>query len=163
MLIKIKKNGTLIFKKFQFKCALGKSGVKKNKKEGDGATPHGIFSIGKIYYRADRIRKINTNLCSKIIKKNMGWCNNPNDKYYNKEFNLSLKKKGEKIFRKDHIYDAFIIINYNMNPVIPNKGSAIFLHLTKKYKPTAGCVAISFKDFLTLTKFIKPRDKIQIY
>ena len=69
MLIKIKKDGILIFKKFQFKCALGKSGIKKNKKEGDKATPKGIFSLGKLYYRADRIKKIETHLQFKTIKK----------------------------------------------------------------------------------------------
>ena len=89
MLIKIKKNGTLIFKKFQFKCVLGKSGIKKSKKEGDKSTPKGIFTLGKLYYRADRVNKIDTKLKSKIIKKYTGWCNNPNDKKYNKEFNLN--------------------------------------------------------------------------
>lgn len=162
MLIKIKKNGILIFKKFRFRCVLGKSGIKRNKKEGDGSTPQGIFSLGKLYYRADRIKRIDTNLKCKIIKKSMGWCNNSNDRKYNKEFNLYSKKKGEKLFRKDRKYDAFIPINYNSNPTIPFKGSAIFLHLTQNYKPTAGCVAINIKDFLTLVKYTKSFDKIKI-
>jgi len=75
---------------------------------------------------------------------------------------LDTKKKGEKLFRKDHKYDALISINYNMNPVIPYKGSVIFLHLTQNYKPTAGCIAINIKDFLTLVKYIKSTDKIKI-
>ena len=162
MLIKIKKNGTLIFKKFRFRCVLGKLGIKKNKKEGDKTTPQGIFSLGKLYYRSDRIKKIDTNLKCKVIKKYMGWCNNPNDRKYNKEFDLNSKKKGEKLFRKDHKYDAFIPINYNANPVIPHRGSIIFLHLTQNYKPTAGCIAISIKDFLILVKCIKSTDKIKI-
>jgi len=162
MLIKIKKNGTLIFKKFRFRCVLGKLGIKKNKKEGDKTTPRGIFSFGKLYYRADRIKKIDTHLKCKIIKKYMGWCNNPNDRKYNKEFDLDSKKKGEKIFRKDHKYDLFIPINYNTDPVIPHKGSVIFLHLTQNYKPTIGCIAISIKNFLVLAKYIKPTDKIKI-
>ena len=162
MLIKIKKNGVLIFKKFRFKCVLGKLGIKKNKKEGDKTTPRGIFNLGKLYYRVDRIKKINTHLKCKVIKKYMGWCNDPNDRKYNKEFNLNSKSKGEKLFRKDHKYDVFIPINYNTNPTIPRKGSAIFLHLTQGYKPTAGCIALNFKDFLTLIKCIKPVDKIKI-
>ena len=162
MLIKIKKNGILLFKKFRFKCVLGKSGIKKNKKEGDKTTPKGIFSLGKLYYRADRIKKIETCLKCKVIKKYAGWCNNSDNKKYNKEFNLKTKKRGEKLFRKDHKYDAFILINYNMNPVVPNKGSAIFLHLTQNYKPTAGCIAICIKDFITLAKYIKPSDKIKV-
>ena len=92
----------------------------------------------------------------------MGWCNNPNDSKYNKEFDLNSKKKGEKLFRKDHIYDVFIPINYNTNPTIPHRGSVIFLHLTQNYKPTAGCIAISIKDFLALAKCIKSSDKIKI-
>ena len=162
MLIKIKKDGTLIYKNFRFRCVLGRSGIKKNKKEGDKTTPRGIFSFGKLYCRFDRIKKIETHLKCKTIKKYMGWCNDPNDRKYNKEFNLNSKKKGEKLFRKDHKYDAFIPINYNTNPVIPHKGSVIFLHLTQNYKPTAGCIAISIKDFLTLTKCIKSSDKIKI-
>ena len=162
MLIKIKKNRTLIYKKFRFRCVFGKLGIKKNKKEGDKATPEGIFSLGKLYYRSDRIKKIDTHLKCKAIKKYMGWCNNPNDKKYNKEFDLNSKKKGEKLFRKDHKYDVFIPINYNTNPVIPYRGSVIFLHLTQNYKPTAGCVAISINNFLTLVKFIKSTDKIKI-
>ena len=162
MLIKIKKNGVLIFKKFRFRCVLGKLGIKKNKKEGDKATPRGIFSLGKLYYRTDRIKKINTRLKCKIIKKYMGWCNNPNDRKYNKEFDLNSKRKGEKLFRKDHKYDVFIPINYNTSPTIPHKGSVIFLHLTENYKPTAGCIAIGIKDFLTLVKCIKSTDKIKI-
>ena len=92
----------------------------------------------------------------------MGWCDDPYDRKYNKEFNLFYNRKGEKLFRKDHKYDAFVQINYNMNPVIPNKGSAIFLHLTKNYEPTAGCIAIQYNDFLTLVKYIKSTDKIKI-
>ena len=162
MLIKIKKNRTLIFKKFKFKCAFGKSGIKKNKKEGDKSTPAGIFSLGKLYYRTDRIKKVRTLLKCKIIKKNMGWCNNSKDNKYNNEFNLNSKIRGEKLYRRDHKYDAFISINYNTNPVIPYKGSAIFIHLTNNYKSTAGCVAINIKDFLILLKFIKPNTKIKI-
>ncbi len=162
MLIKIKKDGTLIYKKFRFKCVLGKLGIKKDKKEGDMATPLGIFSLGTLYYRSDRIKKINSNLESKAIKKWMGWCNDPNDAKYNKEYNLILKKKGEKLFRRDHKYDLFIQINYNTRPIVPNKGSAIFLHLTKNYKPTVGCIAVSKKDFLTLLKNVKSNDKIKI-
>jgi len=162
MLIKIKKNRTLIFKKFEFRCAIGRSGFKKNKKEGDGATPKGTYSFGKLYYRADRIKKIHTYLKCKKIKKNMGWCNDPYDKKYNKEFNLKYKKKGEKLFRTDYKYNLFIPINYNTSPTIPHKGSAIFLHLTKKYKPTEGCISLKLNDFLFILKFIKSKAKIKI-
>ena len=152
----------LLYKGYKFKCSIGKSGIKKNKKEGDCATPRGIFSLGKFYYRPDRIKKVSTNLHYKIIKKNMGWCNDPKNIKYNKEVNSKKIKNSEKLFRKDYKYDAFIVINYNSNPVIKNKGSAIFLHLTKNYKPTAGCIAIKKKDFFKLVTIIGNKTKIKI-
>jgi L,D-peptidoglycan transpeptidase YkuD (ErfK/YbiS/YcfS/YnhG family) len=162
MLIQIKKNGTLKFNKFSCKCALGKNGLKSQKKEGDYSTPKGIFSLGKIYFREDRLQKIKSPLKIRKIKKNMGWCNDSKDISYNKEINLNSKKKGEKLFRKDNKYDAFIIINHNSNPVIPDKGSAIFLHLTKNYAPTMGCIAIKKDDFFKLLNLINSKTKIKI-
>ena len=152
----------LLYKGYKFKCSIGKSGFKKNKFEGDNATPKGIFSLGKFYYRPDRIKKIYTNLSCKKIKKNMGWCNDPRNIKYNKEVNRKKIKKSEKLFRKDYKYNAFIVINYNSQPVIKNKGSAIFLHLTKNYKPTAGCIAIKLDDFLKLIKAVNNKTKIKI-
>ena len=149
----------LLYKGYKFKCSIGKSGIKKNKREGDNATPQGIFSLGKFYYRPDRIKKIYTNLSYKKIKKNMGWCNDPRNIKYNKEVNRKKIKNSEKLFRKDHNYNAFIVINYNSKPVIKNKGSAIFLHLTKNYKPTVGCVAVKRNDFLKLAKIINNKTK----
>jgi len=156
------KNRFLLYKGYKFKCSIGKSGVKKNKKEGDNTTPSGIFSLGKLYYREDRIKKIITNLNCKKIKQNMGWCDDPTNINYNKEINRKKNKKSEKLFRKDSKYNAFIVINYNSKPIIKKKGSAIFLHLTKNYKPTAGCIAIKKKDFLKLVKIINKKTKIII-
>ena len=152
----------LLYKGYKFKCSIGKAGVKENKREGDNATPKGIFSLGKFYYRADRIKKISTNLSCKKIKKDMGWCNDSRNIKYNKEVNNKKIKNSEKLFREDYKYNAFIVINYNSQPVIKNKGSAIFLHLTKNYKPTAGCIAIKKNDFLKLVKMINNKTKIKI-
>jgi len=152
----------LLYKDYKFKCSIGKAGVKKNKIERDSATPQGIFSLGKIYYRNDKIKKINTNLSCKKIKKNMGWCNDPKNIKYNKEVNRKKIKNSEKLFRNDDKYDAFIVINYNSKPIIKNKGSAIFIHLTKNYKSTAGCVAMKEKDFLIMLKIINKKTKIRI-
>jgi len=116
----------------------------------------------KLYWREDRVSLPETKLSNKKIKKNMGWCNDPNSKFYNKEINTSKKVKYEKLYRKDHKYDYFILIKYNFNKTIKNKGSAIFLHLTKNYKPTAGCIAISKKDFFILLKLINQNSKILI-
>ena len=163
MLIQIKKSTILCFKNYKFKCVIGKKGIKKNKIEGDKATPKGTYSLGKLYFRADRIKGIKTKLALKIIKKNMGWCNDSESKYYNKEINIKKKISLEKLYRKDYKYDYLIVINYNVKKTISNKGSAIFLHLTKNYYPTAGCVALKKKDFLILLKLIDSKTKIKIH
>ena len=159
----VKKNRTIIINNYKLKCSLGKSGIKKNKKEGDLATPKGIFRIGYLYYRKDRIKNLQTKIKKKIIKKNMGWCNDINSIEYNKEIKFPFKYSAEKLFRKNKNYDLFINIKYNHSPVIKKKGSAIFLHLVNNnYKPTNGCVAIVKKDFLKILPLINKRTKIYI-
>ena len=163
MLIKLKNKDTLEFESFKFKCSIGKNGKKKNKKEGDKSTPRGTFELGKIYYRKDRIRNFKTSLKTKIIKSNMGWSNNPGDKNYNKEIIIKKERGYEKLYRKDNKYDLLILIKYNYKKTKKGLGSAIFIHLTKNYNPTAGCIALSKKDFLILIKLIKKKTKIKIY
>ena len=161
MLIKLKNKDTLIFDEFKFKCAIGKNGLKKNKIEGDKSTPKGIFSLGKLYYRSDRVPKPETNLTTKKITKNLGWCDISNNKYYNQEVSSLKNVNKEKFFRKDNKYDYLIIINYNKNK-IKNKGSAIFIHLTRDYKATNGCIAVNENDFLILAKLITKKTHIKI-
>ena len=162
MNIIIKKN-FLLYKDYKLKCSIGKSGLTTNKKEGDLATPKGCFRLGLLYYRKDRIKSLNCKLKKRIIKKNMGWCDDIKSKKYNKEITFPFKYRAEKIFRGDNIYDAFINIKYNYSPTVKGKGSAIFLHLcNKKYKPTKGCIAIKKKDFLKLVKKINKNTKIKI-
>jgi len=161
MLIKLKNKDTLIFDEFKFKCAIGKNGLKKNKIEGDKSTPKGIFSLGKLYYRSDRVPKPETNLTTKKITKNLGWCDISNNKYYNQEVSSLKNVNKEKFFRKDSKYDYLIIINYNKNK-IKNKGSAIFIHLTRDYKATNGCVAVNKIDFLILAKLINKKTHIKL-
>ena len=163
MIIHLKNKNTLIVDDFKFKCCVGKNGLKKRKIEGDKATPEGIFIINKLYYRADRVEKPITSLKTKIIKKNMGWCNDPKNKLYNKEIKINKLIKHEKLFRKDNKYDYFMVINYNQTKPVPFKGSAIFLHLTNiKYKATKGCIAIHKKDFMKILPLINGRTKILI-
>tara|TARA_Y100000590_G_scaffold360910_1_gene417402 strand:+ start:1085 stop:1573 length:489 start_codon:yes stop_codon:yes gene_type:complete len=162
MNIIIKKN-FLLYKDYKLKCSIGKSGLTTNKKEGDLGTPKGCFRLGLLYYRKDRIKSLNCKLKKRIIKKNMGWCDDIKSKKYNKEITFPFKYRAEKIFRGDNIYDAFINIKYNYSPAVKGKGSAIFLHLcNKKYKPTKGCIAIQKKDFLKLVKKINKNTKIKI-
>ena len=93
----------------------------------------------------------------------MGWCDDPSNKNYNKEIILKKKTKGEKLFRQDEIYDILVTIKYNIKQIVPFKGSAIFIHLTKNYLPTKGCIALKKNDMLILLKLIKPGSKIKIY
>ena len=162
MLLKLKNKEYLIIDEFRFKCSIGKNGLKSKKKEGDNFTPKGCFQINKVYYRPDRIDKPKTNLKTKTIKKNMGWCDDPNNKNYNKEIILGKKNKGEKLFRKDNAYDILIVIEYNTKKIIPFKGSAIFINLTKNYNPTRGCIALKKNDMLVLLKIIDKKSKIKI-
>ncbi len=162
MNIKIKKH-LLLYKDYKLKCAIGKSGIISSKKEGDLATPKGTFELGTFYYRKDNNKPLKCKIKKKIIKKKMGWCNDSRSKKYNKEISFPFKYGAEKLYRKDKIYDLFINIKYNFSPVIKEKGSAIFLHITDgKYKPTKGCVAIAKKDFLKILPLINNKTKISI-
>ena len=162
MIIKLKNKDTLIVDKFKLKCCIGKNGIAKNKLEGDLCTPNGKFKLGNLYWRDDRVKKPQTKLFCKKIKKNMGWCNDGNNFKYNKEIKINKNIKHEKLYRSDYKYDYFILIKYNYVKTKKNKGSAIFIHLSKNYKGTAGCIALSKKDFLILAKTVKKNTKIII-
>ena len=162
MTIILKNKETLIFDDFSFKCCLGKKGITNNKIEGDKKTPSGLFSLGNVYYRKDRNSKPITRIKTISISKKMGWCDDADSKKYNKLIKTSLKIRHEKLFRKDYKYDYLIPINYNTKNIIAGKGSAIFIHLTKNYSPTAGCIGIKKKDMLILLKIINKKTKIKI-
>jgi L,D-peptidoglycan transpeptidase YkuD (ErfK/YbiS/YcfS/YnhG family) len=139
------------------------AGIGKKLKEGDKITPQGIFKIIKVYYRSDKIKKIITNLKTIKIKKNMGWCDDSKSVYYNQQIKLPSKFTHEKLYRKDNIYNLIAVLNYNMNPTVKRKGSAIFIHIAKKnYKSTAGCIALKKEDLLKLLKKIKKNTRIKI-
>jgi len=163
MIIYIKNKHTLLVDDFYFKCSVGKNGTTKKKVEGDKKTPMGFFGIENLYYRIDRIKKPLTKLKSIKIKKNMVWCDDPNNtKYYNKLIRTKNNNKKEKLYRSDYKYNLMIPIKYNYSKPMKSKGSCIFIHLTKDYKPTAGCIALKEKDFLIMLKIINKRSKIYI-
>ena len=162
MTIIIKNKDTLLIDEFKFKCCIGKNGIKKNKIEGDLSTPKGNFGLEDLYYRKDKLSKPITKLRIKEIKRNFGWCTDNKSNLYNKQIINKKKLKHEKLFRKDYKYDLLIVISYNRKKIIKDKGSAIFLHLTKDYKPTAGCIGLKKKDFLILLKLINKKTKIVI-
>ena len=164
MLIILKNKDTLKISDYSFKCSTGKNGVCVNKLEGDRKTPKGTYSIGDLYYRADRAKKPTTQLSMKIIKINSGWCDDPNSKNYNKEIKINNKtnESHEKLYKTNNSYNYLIEIKYNNKDPKHNKGSAIFIHLTNNYKKTAGCIALQEKDFLILAKLINKKTKIKI-
>ena len=162
-MIIVKRSENLLFKNLKFRCSLGKNGVTKNKVEGDKCTPSGIYKVKQVFYRADRIKKITTNLKKIKIKKNMGWCDDSSSKKYNHLIKIPNKFSHEKLYRKDHIYDIIVVLNYNMNPVIKKKGSAIFVHIAKKnYSKTLGCIGLKKNDLLEILNKVKKNNKIKI-
>ena len=162
-MIIVKKSGYLEFKKLKLRCSLGKAGIKKKIKEGDKITPRGVFKIIKLYYRADKIEKIQTQIRKIKIKKKIGWCDDPRSIFYNKQIKLPNKFSHEKLYRNDNLYDLILVLNYNMNPIVKNKGSAIFIHVAKNnYQPTHGCIGLKKIDLLTILKKIKKNEKVKI-
>ena len=163
MTIILKNKATLLFDDFIFKCSIGKFGLTKTKTEGDKKTPIGTFTLGNLFFRNDRNTKPLTKLKCFPIKKNMGWCDDiKSKKYYNKLIKINKNLRHEKLYRRDYKYDFLIPINYNTKNTKIGRGSGIFLHLTKKYNPTSGCIALQKKDFLILLKLINKNTKIRI-
>ena len=163
MIIYLKNKHTLQVDDFYLKCSIGKNGLTNKKIEGDRKTPIGSFKISHLYYRKDRIKKPQTHLHCVPIKKDMGWCDDlTNKKNYNKLIKVNKNIKHEQLYRKDKKYDLLIPIKYNFYNTILGNGSCIFIHLTKNYSPTSGCIALQKKDFLIMLKILKKNTKIKI-
>ncbi len=164
MEIKVSKSGTLIWKEKTYACALGKSGVTENKKEGDGATPIGCFVLREVLYRPDVVGKEPiTDLPISVILKNDGWCDDPDDPAYNKRVSLPYSGRHESLWRIDEIYDVIVPLGYNDEPVVAGKGSAIFMHVARpNYTPTEGCIALELSDLLEILRTVSRETKICI-
>ena len=145
----------------RFKCAVGRSGIKADKREGDGATPTGCFHFETVYYRPDRLAEPVTRLPVMAIQPDDGWCDDPKDPLYNQPVKLPYAASHEQLWREDHLYDLLIITSHNQNPIIPDMGSAIFIHLARlvdqgEYAPTAGCLALSLSDLQLILSTATP-------
>ena len=163
MTIFLKNKHTLQVNDFYFHCCIGEKGLTKRKNEGDKKTPIGTFRINSLYYRGDRMKAPETKLKQIRIKKSMGWCDDiKSPKHYNNLMTIRRNIKHEKLFRKDSKYDLLIPIGYNSRRIV-GKGSCIFIHLTKNYKSTLGCIALKKNDFLIMLKIIEKKTKIRIY
>tara|TARA_Y100001970_G_C13717458_1_gene594928 strand:- start:90 stop:581 length:492 start_codon:yes stop_codon:yes gene_type:complete len=157
-------NRILTFNDYKVKCAIGKRGIGIKKKEGDLITPKGKYKISNIFYRNDRIKGFKSRLKKINIRKNMGWCDDPKAKKYNKLVKLPYKFKTEKLFKTNNTYDIILVLNYNSNPVRKNKGSAIFIHVAKKnFNSTAGCVAIKKKYLKDIASKVSKKTLVKIY
>ncbi len=158
------KNKFIYFKDYKIKCSIGKRGLTEKKREGDFKTPKGSFNFKFLLYRGDRVKNVKTKIKLIKIKKNFGWCDDPSSKHYNKLISFPFKKSAEKLYLKKNIYDLILVLNYNINPVVKNKGSAIFLHLANRsFSSTKGCVAIRKEDFLKVLAYINKKTKINIF
>lgn len=146
-----------------FRCRLGRSGVLKNKQEGDGATPAGRFALRYLLYRADRISPPKTALKKTPIGKDDGWCDEPTDAFYNRAVTLPYSASAEKMWRDDHQYDVVIVIGHNDDPVVAGGGSAVFIHLlSDDGGPTAGCIALCPNDMAEILTRVGPKTVVEI-
>ncbi len=151
----VKPSGKLYWQGKEFRCAIGKSGVSADKKEGDGATPVGCFPIREVFYRADRISKPESVFPTRELTPDDGWCDDSKDPNYNKQVKLPYRASAENLWREDNLYDVIVVLGYNDDPPVPGKGSAIFIHIAREnYSPTAGCIALNLNDLLEILKTI---------
>ncbi len=148
---------------FEFPCAFGKGGFTLYKREGDGATPRGLFPLRQCLYRADRHPAPQTELPLSAIAPDDSWCDDPASQFYNLPVKLPFIPSHEKLWRDDHAYDFIVPIGYNDLSPTPGLGSAIFLHLAKPgYLPTEGCIAVALEDMLAMLPLLGPETLMDI-
>lgn len=138
---------------WRFPCALGRSGRRTGKREGDGATPFGEFALREVLYRADRDLPPRTGLTARPIRRHDGWCDEPADRNYNRLVRHPYPASAEHLMREDTLYDLIVVLGCNDRPRVRGLGSAIFIHLARPgYAPTAGCIALSRRDLLLVLR-----------
>jgi L,D-peptidoglycan transpeptidase YkuD (ErfK/YbiS/YcfS/YnhG family) len=144
--------------------ALGRTGIKANKREGDGGTPRGAFRPVRLWWRADRLPRPRTLLPTRRIGRADAWCEDPADRRYNRPFLRSANERGDRLWRGDRLYDLVIEIDHNTRPRIAGRGSAVFIHLARPaYAPTAGCVALGARDLRIFLNHVSGKTRILIH
>jgi L,D-peptidoglycan transpeptidase YkuD (ErfK/YbiS/YcfS/YnhG family) len=147
----------------RFRCALGKGGLRRDKREGDGATPIGAWPMRRLLYRADRVKDPTTRLPSAPIGREDGWCDDPGDPAYNRPVRLPHPARHERLWREDALYDLLVVLGHNDDPVVAGAGSAIFLHVARAdYAPTEGCVALAQADLARVLIEAAPGDRVVV-
>ena len=156
--------GILRFDGRALHVALGRGGIKADKREGDGATPRGSFRLLRLWWRSDRIIRPRTSLPVRRITRTDAWCEDPSDSRYNQPIRLSADALGDRLWRDDHLYDLIIEIDHNTRPRIAGRGSAVFLHLARTgLLPTAGCIALPAKELRGLISHLRKKSMINIF
>lgn len=146
-----------------YRCAVGRSGVRREKREGDGATPIGAWPLRQVFYRADRVSLPALHLPTRALAPNDGWCDAPRDANYNMPVQLPYPASAEALWREDSLYDVIVVLGYNDAPVVPGLGSAIFLHVASTaYGPTAGCVALALQDLIVFLAQATPETRVVV-
>ena len=145
--IAVSADGRLSFRGRRYRCALGRNGIVREKHEGDGATPAGRWPLRRLYYRSDRLARPESRLPTAALRPDDGWCDAPGDPAYNTAVRLPYPASAEALWLADGLYDLIAVVGYNDAPVMPGRGSAIFLHVARSdYGPTEGCVALALGD-----------------
>lgn len=143
-----------------FRCAVGRNGITRDKHEGDGATPAGRFPLREVFFRGDRVPRstLKTLLPVSELSPRDGWCDQSGHPAYNRKVNRNTLEPGvshEELYRPDHVYDVILVVGYNDDPVVPDKGSAIFVHVAREGFPgTAGCIAFAKEDLLKILSLV---------
>jgi L,D-peptidoglycan transpeptidase YkuD (ErfK/YbiS/YcfS/YnhG family) len=155
--------GVLLAGTLALPVALGRAGIKANKREGDGATPRGTFRLKRLWWRADRQPRPATGLPARRIGPNDGWCEDPSDRCYNRPIKLAPASAADRLARADGLYDFIIEIDHNTRPRVAGRGSAVFIHVARPgFAPTAGCVALEFNSLRRLLARVGPRTRIMV-
>lgn len=161
--IRVDRDGWLSWGEHRVRCALGRGGVSAKKREGDGATPIGTFTLRRVHFRADRVERPETGLPILELSENDAWCDDPDYPLYNTKVVTPYPARTEPLWRDDHLYDLLVVLGHNDDPVVPGEGSAIFLHVAApEYAPTEGCVAISVDDLQSLLSEAAPGDTVTV-
>ena len=162
-MIRVTSSQSLTWRGENYRCAIGKSGISNNKREGDGTTPAGTFPLLRVLHRPDRVSQPTTELPVLELKSNDGWCNDPTHQSYNQPVTLPYAASHEKLWRADPIYDIIVIIGHNSAPAVPFRGSAIFLHVAKaSFEPTEGCIAVDLMDLLEILRTCSKQTLIHV-
>jgi L,D-peptidoglycan transpeptidase YkuD (ErfK/YbiS/YcfS/YnhG family) len=144
-------------------CALGRGGLSHAKREGDGATPCGVWRAVRVLYRRDRSMRPRTGLPTRPLRPDDGWCDAVGDRNYNRHVRHPYAASAERLWRSDCVYDVIVVLDHNTRPRVQGAGSAIFIHLARPhYPPTEGCVALARRDLLLLLARLGPRTRLAI-